>query len=691
MVSGGAETGKAPSSLIGLDLANRYSTSTDELLDDFYIPVLESSLTYDRAVGYFSSSLLALAPIAFSDFVARGGRIRLLCSPYLTPDDAEAVSELPGHLQPTPLAAAEQALRELANGTPTQILTAKCLSALIQSGTLELKFAVPKYGPGLFHDKIGAMLDGLGNSVCFTGSANETAAAWSGYINHEQITVFRSWEPNDSQRCVELRRDFDELWFGLRRGLTVTDAAESGHLVTKRIDPEPIDSVLAQIRTAAGRIGAEPSQIDLRDYQEEVLRNWDLAASKGIVAFATGGGKTRTALEGVRRWTSEGRPALILVPTRYLHEQWYRELREHLPSLPLLRVGAGATRAQWLSRLGDYTAAATELGPRVVLATYRSATQSAFLSNIRGGDHLLVVGDEVHSIGAHDTRQIMREVASGGRLGLSATPERFGDPAGTDSIFEYFGEILEPRFGISEALDRGVLVPYEYDFETCALTQAEDEEWASLTSQVGVMLARNKGEMNERIRLLLIRRARVIKRATAKSSLARRVLAQEYVAGDRWLVYCADIAHVREVRNELSELKIDLLEYHSETVDQEAQLDYFEARGGVLLAVKCLDEGVDIPLINKALILASSSNPREYIQRRGRVLRRSPGKFHARVIDAMVLDSSGLPVMPTEIKRAMEFASHSLNDRPLLYLEELYRAAVAAGRIADGTDEIEEE
>jgi superfamily II DNA or RNA helicase len=196
-------------------------------------------------------------------------------------------------------------------------------------------------------------------------------------------------------------------------------------------------------------------------------------------------------------------------------------------------------------------------------------------------------------------------------------------------------------------------------------------------------IARNNGDLTEHALHLLRQRARISKRAHAKATIARQVVAQEYQPADRWLIYCGDVQHLREVRAELEGLGLDLLEYHSQDKgDHEATLAFFANRGGVLLAIKCLDEGIDIPMINRALILASSTNPREYIQRRGRVLRRSPGKFSARLFDVIVTGIDGKAITPSEVVRAMEFARDARNVGADIYLEEL----LPAGMTTDGLD-----
>ena len=660
-----------------------YSTSGASMLHEFYSPALSHSVRYDRAAGYFSSAILALAPAVFSEFVTRGGKIRLLCSPNLSEADAEAVLSLPESHRPTPIEVAATSLAALSHGTNVQARAVACMRALIDAGVLEVQF-VTVGRSGLYHEKIGVFTDSSGDRLSFSGSANETASAWSGLANHEGIEVFPEWiGDSEERRCSRHADQFDETWLGLRRNLYVTGVDDAARVIREHVPAEPLDEIVESLRRAVTDAEMHPTAISLRPYQSQVLDSWEAADRRGIVAFATGGGKTRTALEAIRRWTSEGKPALVLVPSELLHKQWAAEIKEMLGAVALLPAGAGHGRDGWSPRLADYTRADTELGQRVVLATYQTAATSRFLELIHGGGHLLLVGDEVHSVGAPDTRRVLDGIDAGARLGLSATPQRYGDPTGTAAILGYFGDVLVPEFTLRDALEASVLVPYDYDFVTCALTADEQGAWDEMTERVAKDIARNDGDLSDYALHLLRQRARISKGAHNKALIAREVVAANYKVGDRWLVYCSDVNHLREVREELSSLDVEILEYHSQDGgDHQATLNFFSNRGGVLLAIKCLDEGVDIPMINRALILASSTNPREYVQRRGRVLRRSPGKYSSHLYDVIVVGADGRAITPSEVIRAKEFAQDSRNVGPEIYLDDL----LPAGMTSDGLD-----
>lgn len=678
------------SSLTDYPFEDGYSTSSNSLLKDFYEPALGLSANYFRAAGYFSSSLFALAPLAYANFVARGGKMRLLCSPHLSSIDAELFENLVETENVPTREVVERSLRALSESGDIESALVKALSSLVASGVLEVQFVIHNHG-NLFHDKVGIFADDTGNLVSFLGSANETHAAWSGHNNHEQIEVFCSWHSGESRRRAERHRDlFEETWAGLRRGLKVIPSHESAEFIHRVVKPESADSSLEEIRKAIQETAslAKPGVKKLRDYQEAVLKNWADHGYRGIVNFATGGGKTLTAIKAVRDWINQNRPALVLVPSELLHKQWMAELAEELGDVPILRVGAGANRKNWLQNLSAYSSNDVEVGPRLIVSTYQSAATDSFLTRLRGGEHLLVVADEVHRAGAPDTRNLLDRVRAGGRLGLSATPERFGDTEGTEAVFGYFGQVLEPKFSLDDAIREKVLVEYDYQIEICPLTEDEQEDWDTLSKLIGQDYARNNLEFSDYGRHLIRRRAIVGKRAHHKAGIARRILETNAKQDDRWLVYCNDRKHLDEVKFEIKNLPLQVMEYHSENAqNHEAILDYFTNRGGVLLAIKCLDEGIDIPVINKAIILASSTNPREYIQRRGRVLRRAPGKFSAQIYDVAVVDEDGLPLTPSEVIRANEFAKGSRNKSSTLALQMMVSSmSEAANKLEYRTD-----
>lgn len=270
-----------------------YSTSENDLLDDFYVPVVSRAIRYDRAVGYFTSGLMALAALAYADFVDNGGRLRLICSPFMTENDTQRLdtSNSTGSSRDEIV----QNLRVLASANNIAGALTTVMSSLLAAGVLEIKFGTPTMGRGLFHDKLGIFKDQAGDRISFVGSANETASAWSGLANHEQIETFCSWEGDDQgSRVVRHERRFEELWNNVVRGVEVRTASASAAIVYESAPPIDVDEALQNIRDLIARHRkAQPGALSgrrvLREHQREVLDDWEFKGNRGLVAFATGG------------------------------------------------------------------------------------------------------------------------------------------------------------------------------------------------------------------------------------------------------------------------------------------------------------------------------------------------------------------------------------------------------------------
>jgi superfamily II DNA or RNA helicase len=687
-----------PQSLTEIAIELGYASGDDDLVRDFYVPCLAAASTYSRAVGYFRSTLYVVVGVAFSDFAMRGGKIRLVCSPHLSPEDIKALDaayEEREVIGKRTLEEVRKMLLDLQSRPVTEFL-----ATLVASGVLDLRIAYKPSKTGIFHQKLGVFEDEAGNCISFNGSANETYSAWDVESNSESFDVFRSWRGGDeAERVSRHVAYFERLWAGKVPGLKVVDfpAIARSELVAARL-PQGIDDAAERVRhlvgakeppPMAGTGASTPSnRRTLQQHQSEVLANWRAAGYRGVVPHVTGAGKTVTALQAVRDWCRSGRPALILVPSELLAKQWSVEVGKELAdlSLTVIVAGAGNSRTSWESLLPDLTRAMPELGGRVTIATLQTASRGHFRSRVQDGQHLLVVADEVHRVGSEGCAEIL-SIEAGGRLGLSATPERYGDPAGTARIFSYFGARLPPPFGIPEAIAARRLVPYDYRVHQVRLTITEQEAWNKLTATIRREYSRlPKGEgdtriANDRFRLLLFRRAAILKQAQEKANLAIDLLRRQFREGDRWLVYCDAQGQLREVLAGLQRARLPAYEYHSAMEgERSATMSHFSNRGGILVAIRCLDEGVDIPSVNRALILASSTNSREFIQRRGRVLRAYPDKLSAEVHDCLVLpavsgDESGdeTAILRTELRRSAEFAQYARNKAVGLELAVLAR------------------
>lgn len=702
-----------------LPLKKAYHKPEDDIASAFYLPAIASATRYDRAVGFFSSSIYLLAWPSLREFVAAGGRMRLICSPVLSDDDHAALRE--GYSDRADAEAGARIRDDFARllADPGLTRPARVLASLVALGVIDCKLAWIGDTAGgrprrLFHDKIGLLSDGE-NEIVFKGSMNETWPGLSLDGNLESVDVFVSWGgEREQERIADERAYFDRLWNNTWPGVVtmplptsaqadIIAAAEAGRW------PEFVDEICLELEQASGWSpeAARPGGRVPRAHQVKALDAWVDAGRRGIFEHATGSGKTFTAICAANDAFRRDEIPLVLVPSELLFEQWKAQLQQAFGArgLELLLCGAGHAGWKQGALLRGWTQPSIVPGPpRAVLATVQTASSAGFLNLCEGGDHLFLIADEVHRLGAEGARRILT-LDTGARLGLSATPERAGDPDGTAAILDYFYGIVPPPFGITEAIESGALTPYAYSVHPIYLDAEEQARWQKLTDEYRRLYARaeasgdaDEGGVAARLKMLLIRRARIVKAARDKVDTAVRVIRAHRRKGQRWIVYCDDQVQLAATQGALRAAGIDeVYEYHSAMAGDRARtLDRFNALGGIIVSIRCLDEGVDIPTVSHALILASSRNPREFIQRRGRVLRRAEGKTLAYLHDVIVAphasdEGDGNSILAGEIARAIEFGSHAINPASVTDLKLLAQSIGLDWRTASGGFEIDDE
>ncbi len=627
-------------------------------------------------MGYFRSSFYALTAPAVAAFALRGGQIRVVCAPDFGPADI-ALLESGAEASEVAVAAAAVELSRILDDPESQA-GGRVLKALLDFGALTIKVAATANPGTIFHDKVGLFGDHFGNTLTFSGSVNETWRAWHPDGNHESFEVFRSWDPKDADRVTRHRAFFDDLWGDDRSGVRVLDlsAAFAEQMVALGTD-DPEHALVASAKPTQSK----PSEgIRLQKHQIEAVDAWEANGYRGVIKHATGSGKTFTALEAVRRHVKSGRPALILVPSNLLLKQWAHEVDRFFAPSGIATVLAGAGNDGWKSN-GDIGAFTTDslAEPRIIIATLQTASKPQFLSGVEAGPHLMIVVDEVHNYGAASYRSI-DAIDAGARLGVSATPERFRDPTGTSAIFDYFGPIVGPVITLEDAVRVGRLCPYDYFPHPVNLNDAEADEWREITTRIRRAAAMNGGhadDMSEQLKLLLIKRANIAKQAAAKAPLAVEILVRDFKPKQHWLVYCDDGRQLRDVLDRLRAAGLSAMEYWSGMEgDRADSLAQFERSGGIIVAIECLDEGVDIPAVSHGIILASTQNPRQFIQRRGRMLRRFDGKHYAVVHDLLLAppqesDPDFSSLIKAELARAHEFAGSASNENCRLVIDAL--------------------
>ncbi len=662
-----------------------YRTGEIDLVKEFYRPCLHNSIRYDRAVGYFRSSVFLLIGPDLIDFARKGGEVRLICSPCLTEDDANAMDR--GYKLK------EESVERVFIREIDQILgnsdiakNTEALATLVWLGVIDIRVAFKPDAQGIYHEKIGLFHDDAGDSISIKGSINETWNGWHERGNYETLDVFCSWRGGRDTRQVNRNmKYFESLWNGEIKGLEVLEfpnvAKEKLRAYSKEsleeIDPEGLVDYFNiyhnQTRDDRSRYGGNSRKRTPLSHQLNAIKEWEKQGKRGVFEHATGSGKTFTALTALKKHLGEDGVALVLVPDRLLHKQWGEEIKEEFPEVTILKAGDGHNRWRKNRRLRKFTQPGKGLGQRIVLATMPTARLADFQAGIWQGDHLMVVADEVHEIGSTENAKTM-SIHTGPRLGLSATPKRYGDPLGTDKIFEYFGKIVEPPFTLIDAIKQGRLVEYEYHPAPIRLTAEESDAWEMATKEISQEYARSKRDDNgspvvsPRLQNMMIQRSRIAKKASAKVPYALSIIVDHYIEGQSWLIYCEDQYQLGEVIDSLRAKGYSPCEYHTNMVgDSAASLDWFKRFGGIMVSIRCLDQGVDIPKISHAIILASSQNPRQFIQRRGRVLRVCPGKTYAVIYDAVVVpicleqEPGQLSLLKSELQRSIQFADTAMN------------------------------
>ena len=686
--------------LAELPLKTEYRKGDDDIANDFYLPCMSIATRYDRAVGFFNSAIYAIAWPSLKDFVSRNGKMRLICSPVLQPIDVDAIET--GYSQrfeeQTSIRLRDEIRYMLS--TPYLFKPATVLATLISLDVVDIRIAfMRKTGrhERLFHDKLGIFSDLSGNAVAFKGSMNETWAGLSADGNLESVDVFLSWEhEREASRVKENEMYFEALWNDKYEhdGITVRKfpgiaREELVNAADAHNWPDLVDEICREMKAAERfEVQSETTTLKLRPHQSASLANWEKQNRRGIFEHATGSGKTITAIAAIKDSLTRREVPIVLVPSELLLDQWHREMTEHLlkQKPQILRCGAGNGKWHSSGLIEAWTRRESEI-PRIVLATMQTAASPDFLERVVQGDHLLMIADEVHRVGSPNHQNIL-SLQTGPRLGLSATPRRSGDPEGTARIFQYFEGVVPPPFTLQDAIKSGALTPYFYHVHAVTLTPNEEERWDDISKRIRRMAAqgastKDSDPMSEVwIKRLLIERARILKQAERKAETAANIVSSNFRRGERWIVYCDDLDQLATVRSELLKQGTESMEYHSAMAgDKEQTIRLLEANGGIVVSIRCLDEGVDIPSVSHALILASSKNPREYIQRRGRVLRRASGKSVAGIHDVLVLPSVSeasedgqdprLNIIAGEIVRALEFGRSALNPAAITDLERI--------------------
>jgi len=706
-------------SLSSLSLQPAYHKGEDDIAEDFYLPCMKRSVRYDRAIGYFRSSIYLIAWDSLRRFVKNGGKMRIICSPEMADSDSEAIKR--GYEARTD----EQVAKSLQNtiqemlASNTLCKPTMVLASLVAKGIVEFKIATfdktssPRHSR-LFHDKVGIFCDHQkeenGNVVVFKGSMNETWAGLSMDGNLESIDVYVSWgDKRELERVKSEQEYFDSLWNNDYKLISVKDfpSLAQNELISaaESVKWEPLlEDIMLDVKKSRNYSpDSGPNPRTPLPHQKEALEQLEERGRRGIFKHATGSGKTFTALCAIRESLKQNEVPIILVPSTDLLTQWKQELDVTNQDLAPKLLVCGGGRTSWRDDALLRTWTRSKRDARIVLSTMQTAVSDDFVSLLKTGDHIFLIADEVHRMGSVEHQKLL-ELDTGPRLGLSATPTRAGDPEGTEAIMKYFEGIVQPPFSLNDAINAGRLTPYFYHVHTTTLTEEEQTNWEAESIKIAQKYARIKSMDNadpwssKSLKQLLISRANIVKQAQNKVQLAQDVINSHYQEGDKWLIYCSDLDQLTDVYDSLHRRGYDVVQYHSKMQGNRKQtLNYFERQGGLIVSIKCLDEGIDIPNATHALILASSQNPREFIQRRGRVLRKSKNKNFAHIHDAIVLphfleeSAPSTNIIIAELSRAIQFGEDAMSAKSVADIKEIaINAGVDLNQVAKTGFEIDE-
>lgn len=676
-----------------LDIQIRYRSEIHNFPRDFLIPVLSKTCLYKRGTGYFSTSALIQLSTGLFDMAKRGGKIQLICSPHLDEEDIRAIDFGYKNRDEAICKGLLNSIREPINYFEEERLN--LIATLIAEGLLDIKIAFLEDNDGfrIYHEKIAVFIDDEGNRISYAGSANESENGLDG--NFESIYTFCSWKDKSQKEAVYLsEHDFDNMWKNETRKLRVIPFPEIvvNKLILykkKEVDWNIDEKEFGYKEFLKSQMKFHlPENVKLHDYQEDAVRKWFQLNNKGIFDMCTGAGKTYTALASMVKLaekTNEKMCVFIVAPYIHLVSQWEEDVVEWV-SVPIVIAHSKSPDSHWKESLLKLYKRYKKIGaPFVCITTndtFSSPDIQQFIERFTEEQQVLLIVDEAHNFGSSRMTKVMPWNIKN-RIALSATIKRHMDKLGSKSILDYFGEKCI-EYTLERAIAEGNLVHYDYFPIPVYLTDYELEKYRNLSKRLKqyIILKNGKMEISDAGKPLIYERTRLLAGAINKIDLLMSLF-ENYKQENNILVYCGATSIEDEDTGE-QKRQIDLIteklqkEYNmtvkkftaEENLKERQNIKTYFSQGmyQVVTAIKCLDEGVNIPGIKTAFILSSSRNPKEFIQRRGRLLRKSDNKKKAVIYDFVTLPRELENVVPRdfdddkailigEIGRIKEFGS----------------------------------
>ena len=686
-----------------LNLKKTYKTETNNLIKDFYIKALSECTQYDRATFTFGSSILSTAARGLDGLIENDGKMRLIIGQIPEKDDYEALEE-GDKLQIYQDDCLEQLKSLLGFARNSSLLNHRLdlLKYFIGSNRLEIKFAAAR-AKGIFHDKSGIIYGRDSEKIAFMGSSNETFHGTD--LNWERINVYFSWEDAYKDYGQEINDDFESLWNGhysakckiiplpneeIKKAIGVTSSYVG---VIDKPDKKELDLIDSEEQNLSPMIPDKigENKFIIRDYQKIALNNWQDAGYNGVLAHATGSGKTITAIYGITKTFLASNTNLVTivgVPYTILAEQWADDFKL-FNIRPILCFGDSD---KWYSKVSNRL---SELGIAstnqlvvliVVNASLFLPKFQQVLSDLDTEHGLLkkqtiFIGDECHEYASRDINMLPKCLR---RLGLSATPfvekDRDDSIKKDNNLKSYFGGTCD-TFELADALGQKFLCPYEYHPIVVHLNEEEEDQYGRLSAQIAQILSSSPLDKHS-LNIVSGMMSRLVG-STEEKFIKLKTLAKKLDSPTNTLVFCGDgkteeidaseQKDKQKAKKILDSIGWETREFTAEVSQAErvSRIEDFKDKDiNALIAIKVLDQGVNIPAIQTAIILASTRSKRQYIQRLGRVLRKSKGKKMSYIYDFIVLPTNSQnrelstslkTLMSEERNRYEEFAKNADN------------------------------
>jgi len=671
--------------LKSLDLSPVYDSAERNLIKELFIPLLKSSNEYWRGVGYFSSGWLKLTAAGIEKLAASGGTARFVTSPLLSSEDISAFR----------LAAEAQKNQVLYNvlkrslydiSTSLESDTLNTLAWMLADGIIEFKFAIPRIGvEGDYHDKVGVFADIYNDFVAIHGSFNDT---YKGSLNGEAFSVFKSWDTGQNVFAQKHFSRLKELWKNGNSQFEVFHFEEAlkRDFVNMRISARPysIDKLQESNSTnpfiTLSNTNEPRNPFELKPYQKDALQAWFNNNYSGIFEMATGTGKTITSIAAaIELFNKQGKLFLvIIVPFLHLLEQW----KDNCSKFNIDVLCCSGNNPDWPSKLKSkivsFKIGSIQLACVAVVKDTAAEDKFRKYAEEIPGAYFMMIADETHYLGAKYLRNALFPKANF-RLGLSATPNRWMDEEGTDVLKNYYRDVVY-QFSLETAISQKFLTEYEYYPILVEFTQDELAEYTYITGEILKLICQKESfpedivEIQKDLDRALRERAILIGKAENKFVAYKQLLIElkkqsETGRLSHLLTFCAPGTH-KEILKITSREDVRCHEFVHEVSykNRKAVLEAFTlGHIEALISIKCMDEGVDIPATKTAILLASTTNPKEFIQRRGRVLRTFQGKPFAVIYDFIVIPPEGTDneiassIIRRELPRFAEFSDIAKN------------------------------